>query len=215
MRPRMTWLRFGGALTALVVGAACGTSGSDDVFGGGTATSGAGGAGQGGQSSTSSGQSTSSGTTTSSSTSSGTTTSSTSSGQTSTSSSGTTTSSSSTSTTASSSSGGSDTTVFCKDAPCAAGEICCFHMNNGDLDHCGATGSCGPEFIELQCNSPDDCPNEGCCGAWNGQGYDGVACQPTCDGANIVMCFGDPATCDLGQGCHQSSYLGQGYMFCQ
>jgi hypothetical protein len=107
-------------------------------------------------------------------------------------------------------------TVYCADAACAPGEICCWNTQDANLDHCGDAGACGGGYSELSCNGPEDCPGAICCGDFNGNGYDGVYCQASCNGGNkIIMCNGDPSVCPQGTQCNQSNYLGQGYMFCQ
>jgi len=73
---------------------------------------------------------------------------------------------------------------------------------------------CGADFIELSCNSPDDCPGQTCCGDHANGSYHSVSCQPTCDGAeDVLMCQDDPSVCG-GLNCNQSGTLGTGYMYC-
>jgi hypothetical protein len=126
-------------------------------------------------------------------------------------------------------SGGSDTTssgmgggttdaviVWCKNAACGAGQICCYHQFNAQNDHCGTAGQCGDNYIELSCNDPSDCPGQTCCGLFDDQaGYQQLACSPTCEGPGaVLMCEGLPAACgDFGE-CKQSQLLGQGYSYC-
>jgi hypothetical protein len=117
-------------------------------------------------------------------------------------------------TVSSSTGGSSDVSVYCKGAPCADGQVCCFNLQDENLDHCGAGGSCGDGYIELSCNGPADCPNQVCCGLYNGNGYNGVICKASCEGQELVMCDGDPSVCGIGGSCNQSGYLGQGYMYC-
>ena len=190
-------LLFGAGCVLLgVVGVACGSAPGEELFGSGSGASG----GAGGST-----------TTTSSTTSSGTTSSGTTSSCSSSSSSSSSTSSSSSS--SSSSSGGTGAVVFCKGAPCDAGQVCCFHSNNPDMDHCGAPASCGGGYIELSCNGPEDCNGGVCCGDYDfqQQHYNGVSCQPVCQG--VTLCTGNPAVCTVGQ-CQQSQTLGSGYQVC-
>lgn len=104
--------------------------------------------------------------------------------------------------------------VFCAGSPCLPGQVCCFHLENSELDMCGAAGSCGPNTITLSCNGPEDCPGGVCCGDYNGNGYDGVSCEATCDGG-LTMCAGMPQACGPGEQCLPSNYLGQGYAYCE
>jgi hypothetical protein len=124
---------------------------------------------------------------------------------------GTTTSTTTTTTTTGP---GSDVVVFCAGSPCMAGQVCCFHLENSDLDACGDAGACGPNTITLSCNGPEDCPGGVCCGDYNGNGYDGVSCEPTCE-QGLTMCAGMPLVCGPGQQCLPSNYLGQGYAYCE
>lgn len=200
-RSVLVWLSVTGPLAAL--GAACGsTSSADDLFGNPGITG-----GQGGSTTTTSASSNAS------------------SGETSTSSSGSTsstgeggaTSSSTgpmvTSSVVTTTTGPGDTSVFCAGAPCDQGQVCCFNLENGDLDACGAPGACGPGTITLSCNDAGDCPGQVCCGDWNGMGYSGVSCQPQC--AGLTMCGNDPQACEADQQCIASGYLGNGYGYCE
>ena len=127
--------------------------------------------------------------------------------------------SSSVSATASSSSGGPMNTVFCNNAECAVGQICCFNLNQ-QTDHCGQAGSCGDGFIDLSCNGPEDCPGGVCCGDvdfQNNPPYKGIACKQSCNNPQdtIVICSDADPTCPPGKQCGNSMILGQGYKICK
>jgi hypothetical protein len=108
-----------------------------------------------------------------------------------------------------------DVTVYCKNAPCPQGQVCCFHVSDPNLDQCSAPGSCGDNYITLSCNGPEDCPSGECCGDWGGQSYLGVSCVPSCAGDDVLMCEGNPGVCPSGENCFQSQTLGEGYSYCQ
>lgn len=112
---------------------------------------------------------------------------------------------------------GSNVTVFCNGGPCNPGEVCCFNPN-GPGDHCGQNGMCDPGFIELQCNSPNDCPGQICCAQFDqmSQQYQGIACQNSCSGpGEITVCSqNNQGVCPMGTQCHQSMQLGAGYRIC-
>lgn len=208
-------LGLGGA----AVGAACGSSEADSVFGrpsGGTGTESAG-SGQGGMSGSSSASSAQGGGTTSSGSSGSSSQSSASSGAASSSSGSSSSSASSSGSSSSSSSGGpAPIQVYCKDAPCAPGEVCCFNLNSADLDMCAPPGSCdaAQDYITIACNDIEDCPGQECCGDFQNGDYLGVACFDQCSAQQIIMCEGHPEVCQGGQ-CFQSMKLGAGYSYCQ
>ena len=200
-RSVLVWLSVTGSLA--VLGAACGsTSSADDLFGNPGITNGEGGSTT--TTTTSASNTVSSGETSTSSSSS-----SSGGGGAASSSTGPMVTSSSSTT----SSGPGDTSVFCAGAPCDQGQVCCFNLENGALDACGAPGACGPGTITLSCNDAEDCPGQVCCGDWNGMGYSGVSCQPQC--AGLTMCGNDPQACELNQQCVPSGYLGNGYGYCE
>ncbi len=121
-------------------------------------------------------------------------------------------------TAASSSSGGPLNTVFCNNAECAPGEICCFNLSQ-QTDHCGQAGSCGDGFIDLECNGPEDCPGGVCCGDvdfQNNPPYKGVACKQSCNDPQnqIIICSEADPTCPPGKQCKPSMFLGKGYKIC-
>lgn len=201
--------------------AACGgVSGIDDLFqdtsgaGGATATT----AGQGGASSVTTGGVGGAVASATVSSSSGTTTGTTTTGQTTTGP-GSSSVSSSSSSSASSSSGGPTNSVYCNNAPCAAGEICCFNLKQQN-DHCGQPDACGDGFIELGCNDPEDCPGGVCCADVDlskNPPYKGISCQQSCNSPtqNIIVCSDANPTCPFGKKCEASQYLGQGYKVCK
>ncbi len=117
----------------------------------------------------------------------------------------------------SSSSGGPTNTVYCNNAPCAAGQICCFNLKQ-PTDKCGPPRSCGNGFIELECNGPEDCPGGVCCADVDytkNPPYKGIACQQSCNNPtkNLIVC-NDDSQCGFGTQCEQSQTLGQGYKVC-
>jgi hypothetical protein len=119
----------------------------------------------------------------------------------------------------SSSSGGPGNTVFCNNAPCAAGEICCFNLKQ-TTDQCGQPGSCGDGYIELQCNGPEDCPGGVCCADvdfQNNPPYKGISCKQSCNNPqnNLVICSDADPTCPNGTQCQNSQVLGTGYKICK
>ena len=120
---------------------------------------------------------------------------------------------------ASSSSGGPTNTVFCNNAECAPGQICCFNLSQQN-DHCGADGSCGDGFIQLDCNGPEDCPAGVCCGDVDFQKnppYKSISCKQSCNNPQdeIIVCSDADPTCPPGKQCSQSMILGQGYKVCK
>ena len=122
-------------------------------------------------------------------------------------------------TTASTSTGGLGPIVFCNNAMCAAGEICCFNITQ-QTDHCGQSGTCGGGFIELRCNDPEDCPGGLCCADVDFQKnppYSGIYCQQICDNpqTKIVVCSDAVPACPAGKQCGTSTSLGQGYKICK
>jgi hypothetical protein len=112
-------------------------------------------------------------------------------------------------------SGPSGAVVYCKNAPCDAGQVCCFHVSDPQLDTCGAPGSCGADYITLACNGPEDCPSGQCCGDWNGQSYQGIACVASCPDSDVLMCEGNGGVCPPGETCFPSQVLGTGYSYCE
>jgi hypothetical protein len=108
-------------------------------------------------------------------------------------------------------------TVSCNNAPCNAGEVCCYLIFEAGQDFCSAPGSCPGDdgWIELSCNGPDDCPNQVCCGTFNNQSWVDVSCQDSCNGGNeLLMCEGDASVCELNTVCQPSQLLGGGYSYC-
>ena len=119
----------------------------------------------------------------------------------------------------SSSSGGSTTTVYCNNGPCAAGEICCYNLEQQN-DHCGQPAACGDGFIELGCNGPEDCPGGVCCADVDFQKnppYKGISCKQSCNNPsqNLIVCSDAGPSCPQGSQCESSQYLGQGYKVCK
>ena len=104
--------------------------------------------------------------------------------------------------------------VWCKGAPCQAGDVCCFNLQNANLDTCGSAGQCGGGFIEIACSGPGDCPGQVCCGDWQNF-YTDVSCQATCDDPDVTLCTGDPNACGPEQFCDASQTLGAGYDVCK
>jgi hypothetical protein len=120
---------------------------------------------------------------------------------------------------ASSSSGGPTNTVFCNNAECSPGQICCFNLSQ-QSDHCGQEGSCGDGFIELQCNGPEDCPGGVCCADVDFQmnpPYKSIACKQSCNNPQneLIVCSDADPTCPFGKQCGNSMVLGQGYKICK
>lgn len=109
-------------------------------------------------------------------------------------------------------SGMTGTDVFCGNQMCALNQVCCY-SNVAPTDHCGAKGTCLLD-AELQCNGPDDCPNAQCCGKKSGNNWSSTKCKASCDGGELVMCFGDPGACEMGQECKPVQELGQGWASC-
>ncbi len=120
---------------------------------------------------------------------------------------------------ASSSSGGPTNTVFCNNAECAPGQICCFNLK-AQTDHCGQAGACGDGFIDLECNGPEDCPGGICCADVDFQKnppYKGISCQQSCNNPqnNLIVCSDADPTCPPGSQCSASMILGAGYKICK
>ena len=105
--------------------------------------------------------------------------------------------------------------IFCNGAPCGGSQICCFNPS-GPGDHCGDAGQCDPGYVEVTCTGPGDCPGAFCCATITGNSvYQGIACQPQCNGPNeFIMCSLDPLACPAGTKCHQSVQLGTPYRLC-
>ncbi|HTJ83258.1 MAG TPA: hypothetical protein VL400_16175 [Polyangiaceae bacterium] len=191
--------------SVLVLGSGCAVDGIDTIFG----NSGAGGGdGSGGaaaqQSSTTDGQTSATDGSTSTS---ATTTSST-----------TTSTSATTAATTGVTTGGNTggITVYCNGSPCDEGDVCCFDKFTAGQDFCSAPGTCpdGGEWTEIACNGPDDCNGGQCCGKFDPQqGWTQIECKQSC-GSDTVMCGDDPLACDLGDLCHSSASLGNGYGYC-
>jgi hypothetical protein len=82
---------------------------------------------------------------------------------------------------------------------CQPGQVCCYHVTNSALDHCGRVGACGFGYLEFSCNSKDDCDGEICCATVDGFGtIAGIACATSCNGSNnYVMCDRDTDCSDL------------------
>jgi hypothetical protein len=104
--------------------------------------------------------------------------------------------------------------VWCQNAPCEMGQVCCFHLQDPNLDSCGSAGQCGQGFMEISCSGPGDCPGEVCCGNWEAF-YTDISCQPACTGQDVTLCTGDATACDQGQVCDASGSLGAGYDVCK
>ena len=106
--------------------------------------------------------------------------------------------------------------VYCKSMPCAGGDVCCYSLQDPDLDHCGTAGQCGQEYAEISCAGPNDCPGEICCGTYQ-QVYTDVSCQPTCNGqSKVVLCTdADDNVCPQNLSCGPSGSLGDGYDVCK
>lgn len=201
-----TWISLG-AIGCFVSVVGCVTD-AESLFSNGNnnGSGGAGGNGQGGSEASSSSSSASSSGNSSSS----------SSGASSSSSASSASSASSSSSSASSSSSGMPNTVFCADAECKPKEICCYHQQDPNLDHCNQDPNCGMGYSVLQCNGPSDCPGAFCCVTRANNVYTGSSCQPTCEGfGNYIACEGDQSVCPMGLNCQQSNSLGIGYMICR
>ncbi len=118
--------------------------------------------------------------------------------------------------TVSSSGSGIPVTVSCNNMVCPAGDVCCFNPN-GPGDHCGQSGQCGPGFVQLSCNGPNDCPNENCCATLEqGSKLEGIACQATCgQPSEIIVCSQNgPNVCQGNTQCQAVPALGSGYNLC-
>jgi len=116
----------------------------------------------------------------------------------------------------SSASGALTPTLWCNNAECSPGQVCCYYLPSEGQDFCASQGACPDEngWIEITCNGPDDCPNAVCCGTIQNNSWVDVSCQNDCNGGNeLELCTGDPSVCELGM-CQQSQLLGQGYMYC-
>jgi hypothetical protein len=85
---------------------------------------------------------------------------------------------------------------------CQPGEVCCYSLTSALNDHCGASGSCGSDEIELQCNNKEDCPGEKCCAIY-GAALEGTGCKPSCTNGNITLCD-DGTDCIPGKSCDAS-----------
>lgn len=108
-------------------------------------------------------------------------------------------------------------TLSCNDAPCAAGQVCCYFQFEAGQDFCSAPNTCPDNngWMEITCSGPDDCPGQVCCGTFNNQSWVDVSCQNQCNGGNeLTLCSGDPSVCEFGTQCQQSQLLGQGYSYC-
>ncbi len=204
-----TWISLG-ALGVVAVMSGCVTD-AESLFSNnpnGTDTGGAGGSGQ------SSGQGGS--TVSSSSTGGPGSSSSSSTGGPSSSSSGMGSSSSGMGSSSSSSGGPTNVTVFCAGNECKSKEICCYHQQDPNLDHCSVDPNCGPGYSVLSCNGPSDCPGSLCCATRMNNEYTDISCQTTCEGfGKYIMCEGDQSVCPMGLTCQQSMSLGTGYMLCR
>lgn len=115
-------------------------------------------------------------------------------------------------------SGGLIPDLYCNAQPCQAGEICCYFLYEAGQDYCSQSGSCPDEnqgWIEISCNGPDDCPNQQCCGAFDGQSWVDVSCHSNCssDSQNEMCETDNPGTCTMGT-CQPSQLLGPGYGYC-
>jgi hypothetical protein len=107
--------------------------------------------------------------------------------------------------------------VFCAGTECAPSEVCCYNLQNPNLDKCSPDANCGMGFAVLTCNGPSDCPGGFCCVTRANGSYTGSSCQPMCGGppSDFIACEGDQSVCPAGLTCQQSMSLGTGYQLCR
>jgi hypothetical protein len=141
--------------------------------------------------------------------------------------------------------GGAELTVDCSGkvscSVVANAKACCFdnptiHKDAGG--HCtsgkSATDDCNTNANDkgyetrIECATPDDCPNEFCCGTYGGPNPDAgeawytiVSCKKKCEIPDRIICDPKGQKCPVDDGgteagaCAQSQLLPTGYDICQ
>lgn len=98
---------------------------------------------------------------------------------------------------------------------CGPAQVCCFHLTDETLDHCGDAMTCGPGFTEFSCNTKDDCPPQAalCCAKDNNLdgSLDVITCQGSCESVSEALLCGAPGDCASGV-CEPVEY--PGYQVC-
>ena len=98
---------------------------------------------------------------------------------------------------------------------CGQAQVCCFHLTDASLDHCGEAMTCGPGFTEFSCNTKDDCPPQAaiCCAKDNNgdDSLDVITCQGSCESLNEAVMCGEQGDCPSGT-CEAVGY--PGYQAC-
>src|SRR5262249_22022029 len=116
-------------------------------------------------------------------------------------------------------SGGSGVvSVTCAGTTCAPTEICCVVKQNDPTEQdCAVPMMCAG--VAAQCDGPEDCPGEGCCGDFDNatQLYKSVTCKAACDGspAQPIICHYPDGACPDGLHCADSSHMPAGFGLCR
>jgi hypothetical protein len=87
------------------------------------------------------------------------------------------------------------------------------------MGQCLPSGNCNSGETEVNCDGPEDCPGEICCGTFSIlDGYTVLECAATCDSqGEVIVCDpnGPPAQCPGQTNCESSTYLPAGYEVCK
>jgi hypothetical protein len=127
--------------------------------------------------------------------------------------------------------------LHCGAQECEFGaESCCWdaqEWNPGPQGVCVTGGplddDCNTDFnfgqfgaeTRIECQLPEHCPGEHCCGhrnVFDAIGfayYDTTSCEPSCDDPNRILCDPNgPDVCPAGWSCGESTLLPPGYFIC-
>lgn len=108
--------------------------------------------------------------------------------------------------------------VSCGSTTCTGGDECCAvdpgtGYCTGSSSQCSCSGA-GCTTTDVQCDGPEDCPGQVCCGVFSFQQnrYTQLECRSSCSGYNLrEICHPGQTCTDTNQTCSQSPGLPSGY----
>lgn len=108
--------------------------------------------------------------------------------------------------------------VHCGEQTDCFSPLACCTDQKGNYS-CGTTTECtAKQQIAIECDGPEDCPGQICCGRWNQMAfqYDGVYCAFKCLMPFVAIChFDEPAPiCPSPYKCLAEPILGPRYGYC-
>jgi hypothetical protein len=105
--------------------------------------------------------------------------------------------------------------VACATTACdvSSGGYCC--LTGTDQGDCNPAQDCGGGETRVECDEPGDCPQQICCGTFDGGMYTQLVCADSCNGfGSVVVCDGN-GDCSGNDDCLDSQYLPNGYTVCR